>query len=509
MAGAAGLLLLIVFDLGPPLAFNDDWLFTWSVRHLSPHVHLYPGQAPYALVQIAWAVILTAGHHDVRLLRLTLIPFAILGAVSSYRLARALGADTFWAAVAGVLLLCTPVYMNLATSFMSDVPYVALVLAATAAGAAWVGASKAKASCVALALLATLQRQNGLLLAPAITAALVLRGSGRQQRADLPWIAALWAGCGAALLGPLVLGVASPSQATRASTLGLVQPASVARSLLGLPAVAALVLTPFLGFLVVLRSGPSKRTSLRLLACVLAVIVAVLALLPPLNGWTWRGFGPLTIEGPKPYVLHPLLIALMAGLGAATAGGLVWRWRSLDPREMGAAGTIPQLVAAFQLLPVLVVPQAFERYYLPVLAPLVPLLAARAAMSGRSTFASVWAVCCLVAGVVVFAALEQDYQSWQDARDRAAQIAYQQAAPDRVNAGYEANAVYVELPQNARTGWHGALDGVGKGDPTVEGPPHPALILAFAPETDTHPGVSYRSLGSGRVVILPGDGSSR
>ncbi len=41
--GGVALLLVVAFDLGPPLAFNDDWGFAWDVRHFNPlHIHMYP-----------------------------------------------------------------------------------------------------------------------------------------------------------------------------------------------------------------------------------------------------------------------------------------------------------------------------------------------------------------------------------------------------------------------------------------------------------------------------------
>jgi hypothetical protein len=36
------------------------------------------------------------------------------------------------------------------------------------------------------------------------------------------------------------------------------------------------------------------------------------------------------------------------------------------------------------------------------------------------------------------------------------------------------------------------------------GPPHPRIVLRFAGPTDTRPGVTYRSLNPGRIVLEPG-----
>jgi len=54
-AGLLGLALLVLFDLGPPLAFNDDWDFAWNVRHFGPPPREYPAGSALALVHVAFA----------------------------------------------------------------------------------------------------------------------------------------------------------------------------------------------------------------------------------------------------------------------------------------------------------------------------------------------------------------------------------------------------------------------------------------------------------------------
>ena len=49
--GSIALLLVVAFDLGPPLAFNDDWGMAWDVRHFNPlHISMYPSDSALALV---------------------------------------------------------------------------------------------------------------------------------------------------------------------------------------------------------------------------------------------------------------------------------------------------------------------------------------------------------------------------------------------------------------------------------------------------------------------------
>ena len=48
---------IVYFDLGPPLAFNDDYIYSWSARHLATG-QLYPRQTALALPQlvIGWLI---------------------------------------------------------------------------------------------------------------------------------------------------------------------------------------------------------------------------------------------------------------------------------------------------------------------------------------------------------------------------------------------------------------------------------------------------------------------
>jgi carbamoylphosphate synthase small subunit len=67
---------------------------------------------------------------------------------------------------------------------------------------------------------------------------------------------------------------------------------------------------------------------------------------------------------------------------------------------------------------------------------------------------------------------------------------------DQVDAGYEANAIYLVIPAVARTGQVPA--GV---DPSDLHLLHPSLVLTFAGPGDPRPGAAYQSLAPGRIVI--------
>jgi len=113
--------------------------------------------------------------------------------------------------------------------------------------------------------------------------------------------------------------------------------------------------------------------------------------------------------------------------------------------------------------------------------------------------AKAWATAAIAAGLVLYGVGEQDYLAWQAARDRAARLAYGMASPDQVQAGFEANAVYVELPRYERTERADLF--------AILGPAHPRITLVFAPATDprkgmvSREGVSYSSLAPGRIEL--------
>src|SRR5919108_1075263 len=174
LAGAA-LALLVIFDLSPPLAFNDDWMYAWSVRQLvgGHGLRLFPESTALAIVQVAWGAVVTLGHPDARLLRLSLVPAVALTAWCSHRLARRLGADPFWSAVAACSFLAMPLAMANATSFMSETLYIALVMAIAVAALEWLTRGRWRWLCVGLLILAPLQRQLGLAMIPAVTVVLI------------------------------------------------------------------------------------------------------------------------------------------------------------------------------------------------------------------------------------------------------------------------------------------------------------------------------------------------
>lgn len=504
------LALLVFFDLGPPLAFNDDWMYAWAVRQLSAgHLALYPASSALALTQIAWGAVVTFGHTDDRILRLSVVPFALLLAVSTFQVARRLGAGRFWSGVAGLAVTTSPVYLASATSFMSDIPYTALVMAAVWNGLRWQQDGRGRAWTVSLVVAATAQRQIGVLLAPALTLAFWAAWRAEPARIQrwLPVIF-LWLAAAATLVIPEVLGLTPAAASTRQAEIA-VNPVNVAIDVLVTPAEIGLVLIPFVAALVTApqrnRSGDHRGPALVVLAAAIGLIVFLHAGLP-ITGDSFQPMGLMDVQAANPQtkqVLYPWPVygTVMALAVAGFASLAIWRWS--EWRAGGAPAALLIAVSAAQLVPWLFSPHfAYDRYYFAVAAPLVPLAAALADRSLRPRGAQTWAVCALVLGLALYAAGEQDYQAWQQARDDTARLAYQTTSPEYVGAGYEANAVYWELPYYERSG----VDVSGWSDPTgwdfaILGPRQPRVVLVFARADDPRPGFGYSSLSPGKVVI--------
>ena len=496
---AVGLLLLVRFDLSPPLAFNDDWMYAWSVRQLvAGHgLHVFPESTALALPQVVWGALLSLGHPDPRLLRLSVVPVVALTAWVSFLLARRLGADRFWSAVAATTLLAMPLFMANATSFMTDNIFVGIVMAVAFTGLGWASQGKWRWVCVGLLVLAPLERQVGLALIPAVMLGLLFVRRSGWTRADTAASVAMWALPAAAVFVAGRLVVSQPLY----PIMNFSQ-LDVGHAIFPLAPMLGLGLIPFAAALALRPPIPNRDTVWSLGIAVLAVVGVVGCLVDLARfGMIFPGnvFSPLgftaTLAGSKPPIFPgPVFQAVEIAAVISFVMLLVVRRRWWTPRVLGPHGVVLILVSAAQFLPLLVVQWfIYDRYFLPVIAPLVPLVAAVASGAVRQPAARAWAAAALAGGLALYVIGEQDYVAWQGARDQAARLAYQLAPREQVQAGFEANAVYVELPNYERTGRADLF--------AILGPEHPRVILRFAAASDPATGVSYSSLNPGRIVL--------
>jgi hypothetical protein len=369
---------------------------------------------------------------------------------------------------------------------------------------------------VALVLLAGLERQSGVALVVALTVGL-LAARSRRSVARREWIilGALWLGAAVVLVLPSVLGLTTGAH--RLASVATANPLKLLVAASFFPPALGLLLSPFLVALVFARRAGGRIRRTRGLACVILAEVGAINLgavlgLHPLRNHFWSdgnyfsidALNPAIVSGQKPPIYPVALFLLVQGIALVTLVVILAYHRSEWSRPGLRAGSLFLIaVAGTQLLP-MVQGQVYDRYLLAVVAPLIPLVAALASRTARPKLAAAWAVAMLGLFLGMFLIGEQDYQAWQVARDRAAQLAYKQVPPSEVQAGYEANATYWELPLYEKTGKPVGLQPTDVyGEPSLNGPPDARFRLEFAGPADPRPGVSYWSLAPGRIVIVP------
>jgi hypothetical protein len=212
--------------------------------------------------------------------------------------------------------------------------------------------------------------------------------------------------------------------------------------------------------------------------------------------------------GIKPHLFATPVFLAIEVLAVAALVAFIRRWNDWWPSATGRGGLTLLLLSVGQFLPLLLAPYIFDRYYLATVLLLFPIAARAASYGSRPILAAGLALVLMTACTVVYVAGEQDYQAWQVARNQATCLAYRYANPMRVYAGYEAMAVYVEVPYYEQ---HGVILGGAAvaNNPSyfsLQGPSNPIISVQFAPSNDTRPGYNYSSMASAKLVLVPGPG---
>lgn len=511
---ALALAVIAAFDLQPVTALDDDWGYLYSVRHLAAGDGLrwFPTDSALHLVQTLWATAVTLGRPDPRALRLSGLPFLGLAVAALYGTARSLGAAPFWSAVAAAALLTTPVAAAVEASFMSDVFYLGLLMAAVYLLVRWVD-GRAPAWVFALvAVAASLQRLHGVMLAPlALLALLLVHRRRGARRSEVAAVAALGLAAVIVFELPNLIGAGGAQMRERAGALAALHPRQLIEPLLVLPDMLGWFATPFL--LVLARRPPARR---------LWPLVVALVLLTALVTWwsvfeqglwyvKWSGggVGPGTMGGAKPHIARLFTYVRWYDLAMPPLlGVLLWQ---AAPRGLAALGGTSWLLlaaSASQLVP-MVQTGPVDRYFLVVAAPLLPVLALHATRLDPALASRLGALLLALANLGAWAVAEQDYLAWQAAAERVARSVYAQVPPLDVAAEYELNANYAAVPYYDRTGRYAetAPGRASLADLTVFlefGPSDPRVRLCFAGRGDPRPGADYFSLAPGRIVYTQG-----
>ncbi len=133
-AALCALVVLAAFFLTNPfvqIPFNDDWTYSFTVRELlrTGQFTYHCGESAAFLTQACWGALSARvfGFSFVTL-RLSTLPWAMGSAFLCYLLARRANLQTAWAIFATLLLALSPLFLPLASSFMTDVPALFFVL---------------------------------------------------------------------------------------------------------------------------------------------------------------------------------------------------------------------------------------------------------------------------------------------------------------------------------------------------------------------------------------------
>ena len=502
-----------LFDRGPSLSSNDDWVYQWSVRQLvAGHgLRFHPDQSALALVQTFWGWAAAMGTPSFSTLRLSALPFVGLAAGAVFLMARSLGASRPFAVLAAAALLTNPLYAAVATSFMTEPFYVGLLLAAAAAAVRWLEHDASRPACVVLVFLAAAERQHGVLIAVALTAMLAVRHlrGRRLRRIDAAWTAGLWGVCAVSQAIVPVLHLNTTAERENIIALVAANPRAVLLPLLFLPIMLGLALG---AFALALATAPAEDRASRRPLWLFAFGLIGLGWSVgrwfiegtgfPGNYVTPQGLGPITLGGVKPSVYPAVATAALTVIAiAAAVTTFVSRPQRWLPARLGLGEQFLVLLAAVQLLPIVATP-VYDRYFLP-LACLLPVAARLATASRHPNRSMAFGLACCLGGLLVYVVGEQDYQAWQAARDAAMRQFLVTHSAAEIHAGYEANAEYWEIPEYDLFGIARLGGRPGDLTPALDGPPGATFKLAVVGSNDPRPGVAYWSLAPGKVIVEP------
>ncbi len=213
-APAIGLALLwcipaLVIGFAGEIALNDDFAYAWAVRALleDGRFERLPVTWVPVVVTTYWGALFGAlGGFSFAALRLSSWVAGGLGIWATHRLLRECGVARGTAFLGAALLAVNPVYVNLAFTFMTDVPFMALTTASLAAFVRNLrtGSWRALILGTVLAIAAMLTRQVGFALPLAFGLALLI-GTTQSHRL----LRAIGVGISVAL--PYVIFVATQS----------------------------------------------------------------------------------------------------------------------------------------------------------------------------------------------------------------------------------------------------------------------------------------------------------
>jgi hypothetical protein len=480
--------LFVVNPLGN-FPLNDDWSFGLAVKRLLETGDFRPTgwTSMTLLTQTLWGALfcLPAGF-SFNALRLSTLLLSLISVLVVYLLVRQVHPSRLLAAAAALTVGFNPIYYPLSNTFMTDVPFTALLLVSAAffARALQTGSDIALVGGLACAVAATLCRQLGL-AAPVAFAVCLVWSRGLSVR----WLIRAFltvAVCLGALLAfqhwmrvtgrmPTLFTLKNQVLLPRlgdpkALVSGLSKHIGTALLYLGWFSLPVTILT--------LPAVAAARKDQRafLIACVAGcafvlgsavILVHTRGPMPTAGNIVLaQGIGPLTLRDIHILNLPDLpsignscwLVvtgaALLGGalLVGAAAGWAARIWSSLKPARIQpdrTAGIFFLLCGGVYLAPILVI-GGWDRYYVPALPFLLIGIAALTSSSWTGTMQPRLALAAVIlAGLAAFAVIgTRDYFAWNRLRWTALSelMAAEKVTPADIDGGFEFNGLHLYDP---------------------------------------------------------------
>ncbi len=447
---------------------NDDWQYAYPVQQLMAkgELEMQGFFAPNIILQVYWGYLFCwlAGSFSFTWLRLSTLVLAFLGALVFHRLARRLDIAPPLAFLGALALLFNPLYFSLSFSFMTDVPFLAVLLLSLYAFERHIqlGRPGWLLAALLLSIAAYLIRQPGIVLLPAfgIWKMWERRGSANSiALAAVLSLAAVAVYLAYERLGKPWLGISGNFVPVSERYLGqlvdspLSWLAEIGRRIVKTWIYLGFFALPLLPFLAqrLLHSRLMKwKVALPLLAANLALLAFLYQIdkLFPFGGNILYNFG-----------LGPELLADVYTLGLAntprlpewsmlainflsqlSATALLWaavfHWKSLSRTQQRFFTFL--LLANALYLPAMSITSFFDRYLLLPIASTFLLFLALSSGPIR------WPKLLPLLLMSLFSLLAtHDYLAWNRARHQAFQWLQQEGIPiEKIDAGFEYNGFY-------------------------------------------------------------------
>jgi 4-amino-4-deoxy-L-arabinose transferase-like glycosyltransferase len=502
--GSEWLPLILILGLWATLAalvnpigdfpINDDWVYGSGVNSiLQTGRFVLPESAANVFVQVYWGALFCVPFgFSFTALRLATLTLGAAGVVALYVLLREIGGARLIALLGSLMLAVNPIYFCLANTFMTDVPFMALMIVAL-----WCfvrGIRRQERVCIAtaiaIAILAILIRQLALILLVAFAFAYIIN-KGFSSRALAVAVLPVVSGIMLHLMyqrwmietGRIPLFTVSPFHNIASFSALEFTKTSLKYTVFALPYLGFFI-APFLASIALsghCGRGRNQRRFVSYLSLIVIVTVLLAALyklykgIPEIgNTLTPTGLGPRLLRDTfilqQNFPVVPALTVLwFAGLGLGLCGGAVvllyavscieriikqlWQPAYLYSLSLDllAVAFIISYTSILLFIAFGIGHPLFDRYLLLFIPPLLMIILVSEIRSGFGSVAR-WRATASITLICIYAvvsvAATHDYLGWNRARWTAARMLLDDGvSPNRIDGGFEFNGWYTYKPR--------------------------------------------------------------